>query len=524
MIPTPTGTPVQDLQAPPTSGVECYHPGIGANVPHNPPGRTCGPPLKGRPVNADPPASRLVIDYRNATVAGVGDSHGVSGADLDNVAEQVRSEHERIAGEHESGVQRWQDLPDDTDLAGEIVEFAGFARGRYTDFILIGIGGSTLGAIATIQALTHPYRNLQPAERRAGPRFFVLDNPDPEKVAATLNTVDLKNTLVNVVSKSGQTAETAANFMVVRAAMNEALGPAKARKQIVATTDPDSGLLRQMAEQEGFRTFPVPPGVDGRQTVLSAVGMLPAALVGVDIHAILAGAAAMRERASSADVRENPAYLLAALSVLADQNRAKSMLVTMPYADSLFGIADWFRQLWAESLGKKLSVDNDVVNAGQTPIKALGAIDQHSQIQLYTEGPNDKLIQLIAVDRYRETVTIPAPPEGLSELGYLGGGELGHLLDRERLATSWALTEAQRPNLTIIVPTIDASIMGELFYLFQLQTVMAGALYGVNPFGQPGVEAGKNATYALMGRAGYEELKRELLVLPQDAESYLNRP
>lgn len=480
--------------------------------------------MKGLPLSAPSIASRLVIDYRNATSAAVGDQHGVSETDLDGIADRVRSEHERIASEHAAQVQRWQDLPDNTELADEIAEFARVAWERYDDFILIGIGGSSLGAIATIQALTHPYRNLLAPEKRNGPRFFVLDNPDPEKVKATLETVNLSKTLVNVVSKSGQTAETAANFLVVRDAMYAALGAQQARKQIVATTDPESGLLRQMVDQEGYRTFPVPPGVDGRQTVLSAVGLIPAALAGVDIHALLAGAAAMRDRASSADVRENPAYLLAALSVLSDQKHGKTMLVTMPYADSMFGIADWFRQLWAESLGKKFSTENEVVNAGQTPIKALGAIDQHSQIQLYTEGPNDKLIQLIAVNQYRASVDIPNPPDDIPELGYFRGEGLGQLLDRERLATSWALTSAQRPNLTITIPTIDAAIMGEFYYLFQLQTVMAGALYDVNPFGQPGVEAGKNATYALMGRGGYEELRRELLDSPDEASSYVNRP
>jgi glucose-6-phosphate isomerase len=465
-----------------------------------------------------------VIDYRNATAAAVGNQHGVTAEELDDIADTVRAEHDRISSEHASGVQRWQNLPDDIALADDIAGFAAEARDHYTDFILIGIGGSSLGAIATIQALTHPFRNLLPAEQRTGPRFFVLDNPDPEKVAATLETVDLRRTLVNVVSKSGQTAETAANFLVVRDALYQAVGPEQARKQIIATTDPESGLLRQMSDQEGYRTFPVPPGVDGRQTVLSAVGLIPAALAGVDIHQMLAGAAAMRARASSAEVRENPAYLLAALSVLADRKHGKSMLVTMPYADALFGVSDWFRQLWAESLGKKLSVDNEVVYAGQTPIKALGAIDQHSQIQLYTEGPNDKLIQLVAVDRYRDQVAIPNPPEDVPDLGYFQGGELGQLLDRERLATSWALTKAERPNLTITVPSIDAAIIGEFFYLFQLQTVMAGALYHVNPFGQPGVEAGKNATYALMGRSGYEDLKTELLAEPEDAAAYRLAP
>lgn len=466
--------------------------------------------------------SRLVIDYRNAMATAVGDEHGVSDAELDELQGYMSEQHARINDEHAAGVQRWQDLPDNTALADEIKAFADEARQTYTDYILIGIGGSSLGAIATIQALCHPFRNLLPDDKRDGPRFFVLDNPDPEKVKATLETVDLRTTLVNVVSKSGQTAETAANFLVVRDALVQAVGKEQAAKQIIATTDPETGILRQMADAEGYRTFPVPPGVDGRQTVLSAVGLIPAALAGVDIHALLAGAAAMRERASSDNVRENPAYLLAALSVLSDTKHGKSMLVTMPYADSLFGVSDWFRQLWAESLGKKLSTDNEVVYAGQTPIKALGAIDQHSQVQLYTEGPNDKLIQLVAVESYRDTVAIPAPPH--DDLGYLKDGELGQLLSRERLATAWALTRAQRPNLTITIPTIDAGIIGEFFYMMQLQTVMAGALYHVNPFGQPGVEAGKNATYALMGRSGYEDLRDELLAEPDDAAKYTNTP
>lgn len=467
--------------------------------------------------------SRLVIDYRNATAGAVGADHGISDGELDELQPYVSEQHERIMSEHNNDVQRWQNLPDDTALADEIVTFATEARKTYRDFILIGIGGSSLGAIATIQALCRPYRNLLSDEERSGPRFFVLDNPDPEKVRATIETVDLANTLVNVVSKSGQTAETAANFLVVRDALIQAVGKEQAAKQIIATTDPESGILRELSDTEGYRTFPVPAGVDGRQTVLSAVGLIPAAIASVDIHQMLAGAAAMRARAGSSDIRQNPAYLLAALSVLADTKHDKSMLVTMPYADGLFGISDWFRQLWAESLGKKESTDGKVVFAGQTPIRALGSIDQHSQIQLYVEGPNDKLIQLIAVGTYREEVRIPSPPESATGLSYFENGELGQLLDRERLATAWALTQARRPNITITTPTIDAFAIGEFFYMMQLQTVMAGALYHVNPFGQPGVEAGKNATYALMGRAGYEDLKVELLAEPEDADRYVNK-
>jgi glucose-6-phosphate isomerase len=468
----------------------------------------------------DAEASRLTIDYRNAMAAAVGPGHGVTDAMLDEMAPVVAEQHARLGTEHAAGGQRWMDLPSDTALVTEIETFAAEVRDRYENFILVGIGGSSLGTIATVQALTNPFRNVLPSETRGGPRFFVLDNPDPEKVAATLETVDLASTLVNVVTKSGQTAETMANFLAVRQALEAAVGPERARQQIVATTDPAEGLLRALADQEGYRTFPVPPGVDGRMTVLSAVGMLPAAICGCDIDGLLAGARAMRVRTTTADVRQNPAYLLAALCILADTRLGKSMLVTMPYADALFGLSDWFRQLWAESLGKRLSLDNEVVSAGQTPIKALGAIDQHSQIQLYTEGPNDKLISLIAVENYRAEVAIEDMPDGIPELDYLRGAQLGRLLQREQLATAWALTEAQRPNFTIGVPTINAAILGELFYLYELQTVMGGALLNVNPFGQPGVEAGKNATYALMGRDGYETLREELLAATGTESQY----
>ncbi|CAA9555328.1 MAG: Glucose-6-phosphate isomerase [uncultured Thermomicrobiales bacterium] len=469
---------------------------------------------------ATPMSSRLSIDYYNATAHAVGDRDGITDEQIDGLSGRVATEHARIHAEHQAGEQRWMNLPDDMALVEEIEAFAAEARERYTDFILVGIGGSSLGALATIQALAHPFRNMQPDGVRVGPRLFLLDNPDPEKVRATLETVDLPNTLISVVSKSGQTAETMANFLVAREALVAAVGEEQAVKQIVATTDNTSGLLRVLADSAGYRTFPVPDGVDGRQTVLSAVGLLPAALAGVDIRQLLAGAAAMRAATQGDDIRTNPAYLLAAISYLADTEHGKSMLVTMPYADALYGLADWFRQLWAESLGKRLGTDGREVFAGQTPIKALGAIDQHSQIQLYTEGPNDKLIALVRVGGYRSTVAIPNPPAETPELSYLANGELGQLLDRELSATAWALREAKRPNLTITTPTIDAFALGEFFYLHQLQTVMAGALYGVNPFGQPGVEAGKNATYALMGREGYEQLRTDLTQSVQGSEAY----
>ena len=472
----------------------------------------------------EPVASRIAIDFFNTTDHAVGPENGLSAADFESVRERTEREIARVWSEHEGGDQRWIDLPDNRALADEIEAFAAANRDQYENFLLIGIGGSSLGAIATIQALAHPQRNLQSDADRIGPRFFVLDNPDPERVQGILDVIDLSKTLINVVTKSGQTAETMANFLVVKTALEKAVGVEQSRKQIVATTDAKSGLLRPLAEQEGYKTFPVPDGVDGRMTVLSAVGLLPAAMCGVDIHSMLAGAAAMRSRCGSSAMETNPAGLLAAIAYLSDTSKGKSMLVTMPYADALYGISDWFRQLWAESLGKKESLSGEIVFAGQTPIKSLGAIDQHSQIQLYTEGPNDKLISLIAVDHYRATVKVSSTPEGVTDLDYLRGAELGTLLDRERLATAYALTKASRPNFTMTVPTIDAGVIGEFFFLYEMQTVLAGGLYQVNPFGQPGVEAGKNATYALMNREEYSSLKADLLDQPAIRNHYVLNP
>ena len=348
-------------------------------------------------------------------------------------------------------------------------------------------------------------------ETRGGPRFFVLDNPDPEKVAATLGTVDLRNTLVNVVTKSGQTAETMANFLVVQQALEAAVG----REQATPADRGDHRSQRGTAAEAGG-----PGGVphlsgtarrrwpdDGAQRRRHASGghvRLRHRWIFWPVRA------PCDARSATADVRQNPAYLLAAICILADTRLGKSILVTMPYADALFGLADWFRQLWAESLGKRLSLDGRGVFAGQTPIKALGAIDQHSQMQLYTEGPNDKLHSLIAVEQYRAEVTIEDVPPGTPELDYLQGAELGQLLQREATGDGLGAHPGQTPKLHHYHPTIDAAILGEFFYLYELQTVMAGALLNVNPFGQPGVEAGKNATYALMGRKGYETLRDEL--------------
>jgi glucose-6-phosphate isomerase len=217
----------------------------------------------------------------------------------------------------------------------------------------------------------------------------------------------------------------------------------------------------------------------------------------------------MDARCLGEDFLTNPAYLFAALHIIAYQ-KGKNMTVVMPYADSLKFISDWFAQLWGESLGKHFSLDGEVVNVGQTPVKALGVTDQHSQVQLYAEGPFDKIIVLLGVDEYRETITIPKLYEDMPSLGFLGGVTHNDLIKNEQIATEYALNRANRMNMTITVPRVTPHTLGQLLYFFEVATAYAGYLLNIDPFDQPGVEEGKNATYALFGRPGYEAKRAEM--------------
>jgi glucose-6-phosphate isomerase len=374
---------------------------------------------------------------------------------------------------------------------------------RLADTLLVnGIGGSALGALA-----------LQTALRPQRKRLVVLDNVDPERISASLAGLNPERVAVNVVTKSGSTAETMANLAVLLAWMEKGLGPRHVRRWC-ATTDPKQGDLLTLARRLGFPTLSVPPNVGGRFSVLTAVGLLPAAFLGIDLDALLEGARAMRRHCWQMRSDRNVGVLGASLLHLLATKRDRSIQVLMPYCDALVHLADWYRQLWAESLGKRVSRQGRVVETGQTPVTALGATDQHSQVQLYMEGPHDKVVTFLEVSAYRKDVRIPKQHADLKSLGYLGGRTLGELLRAEKQGTEVALTAAGRPNLTYLLPTVSEHVLGQLIYLFEFQTALSGELYNIDAFDQPGVEAGKIATYALMGRPGFEKeaarLQREL--------------
>jgi glucose-6-phosphate isomerase len=392
-----------------------------------------------------------------------------------------------------------------------IEKYASRAIKKFENVVLLGIGGSSLGPRALHSALCGgQWANLADHKRRGKiPRFFFADNIDPETFAKILEFAPLKETLFLVVTKSGTTAETMSQFLVIRDMLERKLGARRVAEHLVAVTDAQNGRLRNVADREGLTDFIIPANVGGRFSIFTPVGLLPAALMGIDIRELLAGAAAMDKRTAEPDMSGNPAYIIAALLFLAEKAHGRNINVMFSYSDALFCVADWFRQLWAESLGKKHSLSGKDVFCGLTPVNALGVTDQHSQTQLYMEGPFDKVTIFLAVEQFAQSVKIPALYEDLPDLHYLGGHTMEELFQAERMATEYAMLQAGRPSMTITVPEVNAFTLGQLFYMMEVQTAFAGGLYNINPFDQPGVELGKKLTYGMMGRQGYENVKQE---------------
>ena len=451
----------------------------------------------------------IYFDYNNMMTDYVGDITGITDEDINSQKISAKKAFTKVAEGRGKNMMGWTELPyNQKETVTEIVSTAKYVRKTFDNFVVLGIGGSALGPMALFQALCHLHHNELPKSKRKAPKFYVEDNVDPERMAALLDIIDVKKTMFNVITKSGSTSETMTQYLIIYDILKKELGE-QASKHIIATTSESKGNLIKIAKKEGFKTFYIPDGVGGRFSELCPVGLLPAAVLGIDIKLLLEGAKYMDKRCSKADVRKNPALMAALLQYIAIQ-KGNNISVMMPYADGLKLMADWYAQLWGESLGKAVDLDGNKVYAGQTPVKSLGVTDQHSQVQLYTEGPFDKVITLIGVVNYRKTVEIPNGCEDIPAVNFLCGHSMNELITAEMNATEYALTRAQRLNNKIILPEINAFTMGQLMMFFMLQTAYIGALLNIDTFNQPGVEEGKNATYALLGREGYEEKAVEL--------------
>ena len=461
----------------------------------------------------------IKVNYNNMMQRVLGE-HGLTDQQLAQSADLCLHAHQVVEQNRGKGMQGWMDSPyNQQDVVARIKEVAKRIQNECETFVVLGIGGSALGPIAVFNALKHLYYNELPRSVRKAPKFYVLDNVDPERISALLDVIDLNTTIFNVITKSGATSETMSQYLVVMDMLNKKFGR-KAREHVIATTSESRGNLIKLATEEGYETFYIPDGVGGRFSELCPVGLLPAAVVGIDIEEMLRGAREMDQLCqNNTSIDKNPALAMALLQHLSIK-QGKNVSVMMPYADSLKYVADWYCQLWGESLGKEKDVDGNLVNVGQTPLKCLGATDQHSLIQLFNEGPYDKVITFLEVANYRTDIFIPAGCDKVPDVNFLCNNTMGTLLSNELYATKYALTKRGRSNFTITLDKVDEYHIGALLYMLQMQTAYIGVMLNINAYNQPGVEGGKNAVYALFGRKGYEAFAEEMKNAPQDVDKY----
>jgi len=383
--------------------------------------------------------------------------------------------------------KRWEkgftQLPYQNEII-DIIKSLKVSKKEWENVVVAGIGGSSLGTSALFKALKPINYDLFPSTKRKGPRLFILDNPDPELCWSVLQNIKRERTIFIVISKSGETIETVSYFYLI-------LDFLKDLKENILVITGNKGFLYEKTRSLKLQLLPFPENIPGRYSVLSVVGLLPISLLKTDISEILKGAREIADFLHQVVERDNPSILSASV-LIGLFEKGKRIQVIIPYSSSLFNMTLWYCQLWAESLGKK----RGNYSWGQTPYPAVGSIDQHSQLQLWVEGPKDKVITFWEIERFRKDFTIPEFK--FKEFSYLEGKKLSHLLKTEKRATENSLAMNGVPSITFKIPEINPYFMGQLIYLLELQTVIAGEIIGVNPFDQPGVELGKRLTKAYM--------------------------
>ena len=464
---------------------------------------------------------RVTLDYNNMTDTFLGEkgfsqkklsSYHSAAVNAFNYVKENRGKDELFMG--------WTELPyNQKEIVADILVTARDIRRKFKYFVVLGIGGSALGPIMAFNALCHLHYNDLPRSKRKGPKFYVEDNVDPVRMRDLLDVIEPEYTCFNVISKSGATSETMTQYLIIADLLKKA--GVNVKDNVIFTTDEKKGNLKKISDElGGIKSYVLPDGVGGRFSQLCPVGLLPAAVLGIDINGLLAGAAFADYNCRHSSPSKNPALMCAVLQVAA-MNEGKNVGVMMPYSDNLKYLADWYCQLWAESLGKNVTLDGKPCNVGQTPVKSLGVTDQHSQVQLYTEGPFDKVVTFLSLEKYGCEYLIPHGCDNIPDVAFLGGHTMEELIQAENEATAYALTKAGRMNYTLRIPELNAFTLGQLLYLFELQTAYAGAMLNIDTFNQPGVEEGKKATYALLGKSGYDEKRKELENAPKKNPKFI---
>ena len=399
----------------------------------------------------------------------------------------------------------WIDLPVDYDKEefARIKKAAEKIQGDSEVLVVIGIGGSYLGARAAIEFLRHGFYNNIPKEMRKTPEIYYAGNSiSGAYLQGILDVIGDRDFSVNVISKSGTTTEPAIAFRIFKEKLEQKYGKEEAAKRIYATTDKAKGALKVLATEEGYETFVVPDDVGGRFSVLTAVGLLPIAVSGADIDRLMEGAAAGRALALEKDFAENDALQYAAIRNILHR-KGKSVEVLANYEPSIHYISEWWKQLYGESEGKD--------QKGIFPASVDLTTDLHSMGQFIQDGSRIMYETVLKIEDPRGQVVIQEEPVDLDGLNYLAGKDMNFVNDCAMNGTIMAHTDGDVPNLMVKVPAQDEYSLGQLFYFFEFAVGVSGYILGVNPFNQPGVESYKKNMFALLGKPGYEEMRGELL-------------
>ena len=424
----------------------------------------------------------LQIDYQNALKGKIGLRNGIGKRFFVNFCKKHDKFVKEVIRSRNKPGYAFLNLPDDQVLVRKIKKFVkDQQKNNWENIVVLGIGGSALGGIALRDALLSQYHYLDKK-----PHLFFVDNIDPDHVFQLLSSVKIEKSLFIVISKSGGTTEPMALYNLIKQKL-----PKTYQKHLVFITNPKKGTLRKIGRKENIEMFDAPLKVEGRFSVLSTVGLVPAALAGIDISSLLRGAKKMREIIKKTNPEDNPALILASLQYLLDRQKKKNMTIMMPYSNNLFRFGDWYRQLLSESIGKNKKT-------GPTPINALGTTDQHSQLQLYNEGPNNKWIIFLHILKHNNDFKLGHNLP--KELGFLNGKKMSEIIDAAYSGTAESLAKNKRPNITIHLPDIKPETIGALFMLFEFQIALLGHLYKVNAFNQPGVEESKKITKQILSK------------------------
>jgi glucose-6-phosphate isomerase len=428
--------------------------------------------------------SRISINNDGFFQTTIGDA-GISAHQIETLSTRLDPLRQKISQWNNPDAVNFLNLPVTNGLA-EIKKLGQEISQQFKQTVVFGIGGSSLGGEMLINTLGSGDHKV---------KFY--DNVDPNTLG-TLDKIKWEDTCLLVISKSGNTAETLSQFLTMLPTMNQVLGKEGVQKHTRFITENEEGALYQLGQRLNIPVVPH-PSVGGRFSVLSVVGLLPAYLGGVDVDAVVDGAHAMAQRCSQDDINQNPAFYNGAAQYL-HAEKGRTLSVHMPYADNLRMLIDWFRQLWAESLGK---IDSQGINKGMTPVAAHGVTDQHSQLQLYLEGPDDKQITFFASSGAEsQGHTVPMEFQDIPAIEPLVGHTTGELFTAEFQATRTTLSRKGRPNRTVSLHERDAYALGELIMLFEMETVVVAELMGIDPFDQPAVEESKILTRQYLAEFG----------------------